>query len=363
MGPHPAVAAIRLAVRRVLHDVLNEHSRDHQSAAAGRDRGSPRRPRRRLRTAARAPRARGLLAAAPTPWRSPPPSPSKSRKLSLRAGGITVDHGLQHGSDLRAAEVVSRMTRPRPRPRRGGRRARGPRGRSRGRRPGRPLRRAGRRGRAPRRRRRSCSATPATTRRRPCCSASPAAPAPAPCPAWPPSPGPAGRYRRPFLELDRQTARKACMVQALPVWDDPHNADPAYTRSRLRQEGLPALEKALGKGVVEALARTAQLSRDDADALDAWAVGRPTRPYGTTPGLLDVRQAVRAAARRAPPHRAPRGHRGGLARRFALRPPRRGGRPADHQLARPAGHQSPGPRRRASAGWQTGHSAGLSSRT
>ncbi|MFF5105691.1 tRNA lysidine(34) synthetase TilS [Streptomyces sp. NPDC000134] len=83
--------------------------------------------------------------------------------------------------------------------------------------------------------------------------------------------GAGGRYRRPFLQLDRQTARKACMVQSLPVWDDPHNADPAYTRSRLRHEGLPALEKALGKGVVEALARTAQLSRDDADALDCWA--------------------------------------------------------------------------------------------
>ncbi|WP_232839277.1 tRNA lysidine(34) synthetase TilS, partial [Streptomyces triticisoli] len=83
--------------------------------------------------------------------------------------------------------------------------------------------------------------------------------------------GAGGRYRRPFLHIDRQTARTACMVQSLPVWDDPHNADPAYTRSRLRHEGLPALEKALGKGVVEALARTAQLSRDDADALDAWA--------------------------------------------------------------------------------------------
>ena len=27
MGPHPAVAAIRLAVRRVLHDILDEHNR------------------------------------------------------------------------------------------------------------------------------------------------------------------------------------------------------------------------------------------------------------------------------------------------------------------------------------------------
>ncbi|PZH19682.1 tRNA lysidine(34) synthetase TilS [Streptomyces sp. NTH33] len=83
--------------------------------------------------------------------------------------------------------------------------------------------------------------------------------------------GAGGRYRRPFLHIDRQTARTACMVQSLPVWDDPHNTDPSYTRSRLRHEGLPALEKALGKGVVEALARTAQLSRDDADALDVWA--------------------------------------------------------------------------------------------
>jgi tRNA(Ile)-lysidine synthase len=98
--------------------------------------------------------------------------------------------------------------------------------------------------------------------------------------------GAGGRYRRPFLHLDRQTARKACMVQSLPVWDDPHNADPAYTRSRLRHEGLPALEKALGKGVVGALARTAQLSRDDADALDAWA-RQAEASVRDTAGLLE----------------------------------------------------------------------------
>jgi tRNA(Ile)-lysidine synthase len=78
-------------------------------------------------------------------------------------------------------------------------------------------------------------------------------------------------WSRPLLGVRRATTRAACAELGLPVWDDPHNADPAYTRSRLRHEGLPALEKALGKGVVEALARTAQLSRDDADALDAWA--------------------------------------------------------------------------------------------
>ncbi|MCA1221273.1 tRNA lysidine(34) synthetase TilS, partial [Streptomyces sp. 8L] len=35
MGPHPAVAAIRLAVRRVLHDILTDHSAFAAPAAAG----------------------------------------------------------------------------------------------------------------------------------------------------------------------------------------------------------------------------------------------------------------------------------------------------------------------------------------
>ncbi|WP_130797230.1 tRNA lysidine(34) synthetase TilS [Streptomyces otsuchiensis] len=93
-----------------------------------------------------------------------------------------------------------------------------------------------------------------------------------------------GRYLRPFLTVDRATARRACDEQRLPVWDDPHNADPAYTRSRIRHEALPALEKALGRGIADALARTAQLARDDADALDSWAQQAErmaTRPDGT----------------------------------------------------------------------------------
>jgi tRNA(Ile)-lysidine synthase len=57
----------------------------------------------------------------------------------------------------------------------------------------------------------------------------------------------------------------------LPVWDDPHNADPAFTRVRIRRDALPALEAALGPGVAAALARTARMLREDADALDAWA--------------------------------------------------------------------------------------------
>ncbi|MQY05931.1 tRNA lysidine(34) synthetase TilS [Actinomadura macrotermitis] len=79
------------------------------------------------------------------------------------------------------------------------------------------------------------------------------------------------RYERPVLGLDRATTRRACLAMGLEPWDDPHNDDPAYTRVRVRHEALPALEKSLGPGVAEALARTARLLRDDADALDAIA--------------------------------------------------------------------------------------------
>jgi len=79
------------------------------------------------------------------------------------------------------------------------------------------------------------------------------------------------RYRRPFLGLRRTETRAACRALGLEPWHDPHNADPAYARVRVRREVLPALEAALGPGIVESLARSAALLRDDADALDEWA--------------------------------------------------------------------------------------------
>lgn len=78
-----------------------------------------------------------------------------------------------------------------------------------------------------------------------------------------------GRYRRPLLDLDRAVVRAA--AAGLDTWDDPHNADPSFGRARVRHAALPALVDALGPGVAAALARTASLLRADADALDAWA--------------------------------------------------------------------------------------------
>ena len=82
-----------------------------------------------------------------------------------------------------------------------------------------------------------------------------------------------GRYRRPLLGLPRETVHESLRAAPVPVtpWQDPHNADPSFTRTRARHEVLPALERALGPGVAAALARTAAQLRDDADALDGWA--------------------------------------------------------------------------------------------
>jgi tRNA(Ile)-lysidine synthase len=107
-----------------------------------------------------------------------------------------------------------------------------------------------------------------------------------------------GAYWRPLLGVRRATTRQACADQGLPVWDDPWNADPAYTRVRLRTEALPLLEDVLGGGVAPALARTAALLREDLDALDALAATESARLTG--PEGLDARgtAALPAALRR-----------------------------------------------------------------
>jgi len=83
-----------------------------------------------------------------------------------------------------------------------------------------------------------------------------------------------GRYRRPLLGVRRATLRVACDALGLRPWDDPHNADPAYARARVRHQALPALETALGPGVAQALARTAGQLRTDAEALDELATAQ-----------------------------------------------------------------------------------------
>ena len=76
---------------------------------------------------------------------------------------------------------------------------------------------------------------------------------------------------RPLLGMRRTVTHAACVELGLTAWQDPHNTDRRFTRTRLRQEVLPLLEEVLGGGVAEALARTAVALREDTELIDGLA--------------------------------------------------------------------------------------------
>jgi tRNA(Ile)-lysidine synthase len=82
---------------------------------------------------------------------------------------------------------------------------------------------------------------------------------------------PGAAYLRPLLGIRRTITDAFCADCGLRPWTDPHNADPAYLRVRVRNRVLPLLEDELGPGVADALARTAEQLREDAEALDHFA--------------------------------------------------------------------------------------------
>ncbi len=76
------------------------------------------------------------------------------------------------------------------------------------------------------------------------------------------------RWLRPLLAVRRETTRECCAASGLEPWEDPHNRDDRYVRVRVRERVLPVLEAELGPGVAQALARTAEQLREDAEAFD-----------------------------------------------------------------------------------------------
>jgi tRNA(Ile)-lysidine synthase len=128
-------------------------------------------------------------------------------------------------------------------------------------------------------------------------------------------PGVRGIVRRPLLGLTRDDTEAVCVALGLEPWHDPTNEgafdDPV--RSRLRAEVMPALARVLGPGVPQALARTAEQLAEDASTLESLATELLSCATGTSAphddaGLaLDVavlavapaavrRRALRAAA-------------------------------------------------------------------
>jgi tRNA(Ile)-lysidine synthase len=104
-------------------------------------------------------------------------------------------------------------------------------------------------------------------------------------------------YRRPLLDVARADTVTACQVEGLEVWDDPHNADPAFLRSRVRMRVLPVLEAELGPGVAATLARTADQLRVDVDHLDELA-DAALSTLGDPPAVPDLGALPTAVRRR-----------------------------------------------------------------
>jgi tRNA(Ile)-lysidine synthase len=88
-------------------------------------------------------------------------------------------------------------------------------------------------------------------------------------------------FHRPLLDVSRADTVTACQVEGIEYWHDPHNDDPGFTRVRVRRTVLPVLEEQLGPGVTAALARTADQLRGDMDLLDDLAEAA----YADLPGL------------------------------------------------------------------------------
>ncbi|HSO76660.1 MAG TPA: tRNA lysidine(34) synthetase TilS [Blastocatellia bacterium] len=88
--------------------------------------------------------------------------------------------------------------------------------------------------------------------------------APSPTPSFSPL------LLRPLLCLTREEVEEYCRDRALEFRVDPSNLETHYTRNKVRLEVLPLLQK-LNPRIIESLARAAELSAVDQDALDQLA--------------------------------------------------------------------------------------------
>jgi tRNA(Ile)-lysidine synthase len=257
-GPHPAVAQVRLAVRRCL-------------SAGGLEPGD-------VVLAACSGGADSLALAAALAFEAP--------RLGLRAGGVTVDHGLQPGSAAQAQAAVKIMAQLGLDPLRiagahvalpGSPGYPGPEAAARAARYLALDRAAGEAGAAAVLLGHT-SDDQAETVLLGLARGSGAR-------SLAGMPARSGRYLRPLLDVGRAQTRAACAAQGLQAWDDPQNADPAFTRTRVRHRLMPVLEAELGPGVAQALARSALQLRADADYLDSIAKTEAERMSAGGPGL------------------------------------------------------------------------------
>jgi tRNA(Ile)-lysidine synthase len=97
---------------------------------------------------------------------------------------------------------------------------------------------------------------------------------------------------RPLLGISRIQTRTACSDLGLEPWEDPHNGDPAFTRTRARAL-LQSLVESLGPAVVANLARTARLAAADTRVLDDLAAAHVTGESLAVADLTELPEAIR----------------------------------------------------------------------
>ena len=111
-----------------------------------------------------------------------------------------------------------------------------------------------------------------------------------------------GKYARPFLQLTREQTVQACQEAKLNPWNDPHNENAKFSRVRVRNSVLPVMESEIGPGIAAALARSAAILRDDADALDEMAqavISRIDLKDLDCAALAELPRAIRSRVLRA----------------------------------------------------------------
>jgi tRNA(Ile)-lysidine synthase len=111
-----------------------------------------------------------------------------------------------------------------------------------------------------------------------------------------------GKYARPFLQLTRVQTVAACAEAEITAWNDPHNTNEKFSRVRVRNKVMPVMEEEIGPGIAAALARSASILRDDADALDEMAqavISRVDLSDLDCAALAELPRAIRSRVLRA----------------------------------------------------------------
>jgi tRNA(Ile)-lysidine synthase len=84
--------------------------------------------------------------------------------------------------------------------------------------------------------------------------------------------GPGTALAQPLLDVTRDEVEAFCRSLGLRPRRDPMNEDPRYLRAAIRHRVLPGLERGTGRGVRDAIVRTASIVRGDLDEIRATTV-------------------------------------------------------------------------------------------